>query len=61
MGIQGLAIPALGCGLGGLNWEEVGPVMCKYLTKLDIPVEIYLPAEKTVPPELLTKEFLLKN
>lgn len=58
-GIQSLAIPALGCGLGKLDWRDVGPLMCKYLADLEIPVAIYLPQEKEVAPEYLTREFLL--
>jgi hypothetical protein len=37
-GIQSLALPALGCGLGWLDWKVVGPVLCQYLSTLDIPV-----------------------
>ena len=59
-GIRSLAIPALGCGLGQLEWREVGPLMCKYLRTLEIPVSIYLPAEKKAPDEEISKEFLLK-
>jgi len=58
-GIDSLAIPALGCGLGLLSWKDVGPLMCKYLSKLDIPVSIYLPSEKEISNEFLTKEYLL--
>lgn len=58
-GIRSLAVPALGCGLGGLEWREVGPLMCRYLADLDIPVAIYLPQEKKVPREYLTPTFLL--
>jgi len=58
-GIKSLAIPALGCGLGRLDWRDVGPLMCKYLTTFDIPVQIYLPAERPIPDEFLTKELLL--
>jgi len=57
--IKELAVPALGCGLGQLEWKDVGPVLCKYLSKLDIPVSIYLPTEKEVPEKFLTKESLL--
>lgn len=60
-GITSLAIPALGCGLGRLDWRDVGPLMCKYLTSLDIQVWIYLPAEKEVADELLSKDFLLRR
>lgn len=59
LGIKSLAVPSLGCGLGQLDWQEVGPLLCRYLVKLDIPVHVYLPVEKKVPEELLTKEFLL--
>jgi O-acetyl-ADP-ribose deacetylase (regulator of RNase III) len=58
-GIKSLALPALGCGLGGLKWSECGPIMCQYLSKLDIPVYVYLPEEHEVPDEQITPEFLL--
>ncbi|NJK79932.1 MAG: DUF4433 domain-containing protein [Chloroflexaceae bacterium] len=58
-GIKSLALPALGCGLGGLEWSEVGPLMCRYLVNLNISVRIYLPREKEIPPEQLTTDFLL--
>jgi hypothetical protein len=58
-GIKSLALPALGCGLGGLKWCDCGPLMCQYLSKLDIPVYIYLPEEHEVPDEQITPEFLL--
>ncbi|MBA7712627.1 hypothetical protein ES703_121610 [subsurface metagenome] len=57
--IKSLAIPALGCGLGRLMWREVGPLLCRYLAELRIPVQIYLPAEGKVPEELLSQDFLL--
>jgi len=60
-GIQSLALPALGCGLGQLKWQDVGPLMCQYLVDLDIQVVIYLPQEKGVLPEHLTPEFLLNK
>lgn len=40
-GIRGVAFPRLGCGFGGLKWEEVRPLMWGYLAGLDIPVEIW--------------------
>lgn len=60
-GIKSLAIPALGCGLGGLDWREVGPLMCKYLITMEIPVAIYLPAEREISDELVSREFLLSQ
>ena len=44
--IDMLAVPALGCGLGGLAWADVRPVMEHYLGMLAIPVEIYPPHER---------------
>jgi hypothetical protein len=34
--------------------------MCKYLTKLNINVMIYLPGERKIPGEYLTKRYLLR-
>jgi hypothetical protein len=58
-GIESLAVPALGCGLGWLKWRNVGPLLCRYLSMLDIPVDIYLPREEKLSEELLSKQFLL--
>lgn len=60
-GVQSLAMPALGCGLGGLEWEEVGPLMCRYLAQLPASIRscIYLPVEKDTPQEHLSENFLL--
>jgi hypothetical protein len=58
-GIKTLALPALGCGLGRLEWREVGPLLCHYLSMLDIRVYIFLPAEMAVPEDLLSRDFLL--
>ncbi|HIK33058.1 MAG TPA: DUF4433 domain-containing protein [Oscillatoriales cyanobacterium M4454_W2019_049] len=60
-GIESLAMPALGCGLGHLEWTDVGPLMCKYLTKMDIVTSIYLPADKKVSDEYLSEDFLLSQ
>ena len=61
LGIQSLAMPALGCGLGGLRWAQVGPLMMHYLSQLEIPVDIHLPLEQRVPDEQRTPEFLLSQ
>lgn len=59
-GIKSLAMPALGCGLGGLKWRDVGPLMCQYLETLEVEsVAIYLPSEKQVKPQFLSSDFLL--
>ncbi|MBN4001144.1 DarT ssDNA thymidine ADP-ribosyltransferase family protein [Nostoc sp. LPT] len=59
IGIQSLAMPALGCGLGNLNWSEVGPLMCRYLHNIGIPVAIYLPREHQIDSKYLTNDYLL--
>lgn len=58
-GIQSIAVPALGCGLGGLDWKDIGPLMSKYLSKMNVQASIYLPQEQNIPPEFLKREFLL--
>jgi len=40
-GIRDISFPRLGCGNGGLDWEEVRPVMERYLSKLDINVFVH--------------------
>lgn len=60
-GIKSLAIPALGCGLGKLQWSQVGPLMCRYLSDIGIQVAIYLPREQQISPRFLTPDFLLNN
>ena len=45
-GIKSLALPALGCGLGGLSWKQVGPVVDQAVMQIDIPVKVYLPHEE---------------
>ena len=41
-GIKSIAFPKLGTGNGKLSWNEVGPLMAKYLSQLDIDVYIYI-------------------
>jgi len=42
-GVTSIAFPPLGCGNGGLEWDDVGPLLYRELSKLDIPVEMYAP------------------
>jgi hypothetical protein len=60
-GIRSIALPALGCGLGGLSWADVGPVMCRYLHGIGIDVAIYLPREHAVDRRYLTEALLLRS
>jgi O-acetyl-ADP-ribose deacetylase (regulator of RNase III)/uncharacterized protein YwgA len=54
--ITSLALPPLGCGNGGLEWSEVGPLIYSKLHALPIDVEVYAPYG--TPRQQLTKEFL---
>ncbi len=36
-----LALPRLATGVGGLNWDEVNPLITKHLGDLSIPVYVY--------------------
>jgi O-acetyl-ADP-ribose deacetylase (regulator of RNase III)/uncharacterized protein YwgA len=58
-GITSIAVPPLGCGNGQLLWATVGPLMYQYLSKLDIPVELYAPYG--TPPVQLTEKFLSQD
>lgn len=55
-GVQSLAIPPLGCGNGQLEWRAVGPLIYRFATQMDIPVEMYAPYGTN--PRELTREFL---
>lgn len=59
--ISSIALPALGCGLGGLDWKNVGPLMCQYLSQTDLHSSIYLPLERPISSEQLKPEFLLQT
>lgn len=41
-GIQSIAFPKLGAQNGKLSWDDVGPLMAKYLSQFDIDVYIYI-------------------
>jgi O-acetyl-ADP-ribose deacetylase (regulator of RNase III) len=41
--IASVAVPMLGCGLGGLQWSEVGPLIERYLGGLEARVLVYGP------------------
>ena len=49
--ITSIAFPKLGCGNGELNWDDVRPVMERYLKPLPIDIYIYLGAYITGIPE----------
>jgi len=59
--ISSIAMPALGCGLGGLKWKDVGPIMVdvlKRIADIGINVFIYVPENKF---EYFQKDFYITN
>ena len=54
--VTSLAIPPLGCGNGQLEWKTVGPLIYRYASQMEIPVELYAPYG--TPPRELTIDFL---
>jgi O-acetyl-ADP-ribose deacetylase (regulator of RNase III) len=44
-GITSIAIPPLGCGNGGLNWDNVRPLIDTSLADLEIDITVYEPSE----------------
>lgn len=45
--VKSLAMPALGCGNGGLEWQKVKLMIEQHLAGLDIAVWVYEPKVKT--------------
>lgn len=64
LGIREIAFPRLGCGNGGLDWEQVQPIMHEYLS--DLPIRVYIhdfdvnlgfPEHKGYAPEFAQNSF----
>jgi len=55
-GVKSLALPPLGCGNGGLEWAEVGPLIYRKLHKMPFDVEVYAPYG--TPNQQLSRRFL---
>lgn len=53
LGVDSIAFPRLGCGNGGLDWEEVRPMMKRYLEKIPMNIYIYVGDYKDAMPEHL--------
>ena len=47
-GITSLALPRLATGVGGLEWDDVKPLITQYLGELAIPVIVYSTYRKDV-------------
>ena len=54
-GFTSLAIPRIATGVGGLDWDEVKPVVYKHLKELDIPIFVYTTYEKGVKAKEFSK------
>ncbi|MEQ1914678.1 MAG: macro domain-containing protein [Sideroxydans sp.] len=46
--ISSLALPRLACGINGLDWVEVKPLIEKHLGDLNIPIYLYVNYQKGV-------------
>jgi len=44
--VRSMAMPALGCGHGGLDWNDVRPLIERYLQDVDIDIEIFEPTAR---------------
>lgn len=49
LGADSIAFPRLGCGNGGLDWNDVRPLMEKYLK--NVPLQIYIYIDNYADPE----------
>lgn len=57
--IKSIAIPPLGCGNGGLQWEKVRILLEKYLNNLDVDITVYEPNDAV--KEILQNEAVRKE
>jgi len=57
--IKSIAIPPLGCGNGGLQWEKVRLLLGKYLNDLDVDITVYEPNDAV--KEILQNEAVRKE
>lgn len=57
-GVKSIAFPAVGCGFGLLNWEDVRPLMIEKLKDLDCDIDIYVAQPER---ELADKRYLRKT
>jgi O-acetyl-ADP-ribose deacetylase (regulator of RNase III) len=46
--VGSLALPRLACGVGGLDWDEIKPLIEKHLGDLNIPVYVYTNYQKGI-------------
>lgn len=58
--ITSIAFPRLGCGNGELHWDDVKPLMERYLSPLPIDVYIYLGVYPDAQPEHKTPQKMME-
>lgn len=51
-GVRSVAVPALGCGLGGLRWTDVRPLIERALSDLDMEVLVFPPQSAPAPERM---------
>lgn len=55
-GLKSVAMPQIGCGLGGLRWQDVLPLFEKYFANEPLEVEVYIDAVNKYNEKPLTSK-----
>lgn len=55
-GLHSVAMPQIGCGLGGLSWQDVKPLIDEYFINEDIRVEVHLQTVNTYKEKFSEKD-----
>lgn len=58
--VTSIAVPPLGCGLGGLDWHEVRPLIEQALGDLPIAVQVFEPGGAPPPEQIVDRRPPLK-
>ncbi len=53
--VESVALPPLGCGLGGLNWSDVRPRIAAALGDLRMKIIVFEPSGSPAPAEMLER------
>lgn len=54
-GIRSIAVPPLGCGYGGLDWNDVRPLIYERLRDVEAEIMLYVPAGAPEPGQMLIR------